>query len=92
MISILNSIIAQAAPTKPFINPIDLHDHWWFTLIPLAFFISMAYKAIRIPNVDHFWPTYWKQVAIMTAQVVGGMVLLAVAVFLIVEFIVPILT
>lgn len=92
MISILQSILAQSVPVKPFINPLDLHDHWWLTLIPLAFFISMAYKAVRIPAVDRFWTVYWKQVLIMTLQIVGGMVLLSIAAYLIVELIVPMLT
>lgn len=69
----------------PFLDPLDLHEHWWWTLIPLAFGISMAYKAVRVADLRH----YWKQVGVMTAQVLAGMVILAAAVFVVVELVVP---
>lgn len=65
----------------PFLTPLDLHDHWWFTLIPLALGISIAYKAVRMKDLTRFW----RAVAVMTVQIIGGMVALAVVTFVIVE-------
>ena len=87
MIHLLGSILAQAAAPRayrPFIDPLDLHNVWWFTLIPLALGISMAYKAVRLEDLSRFW----KQSLLMTVQVVAGMIGLAVAAFIVVELIV----
>ncbi|MEQ9617418.1 MAG: hypothetical protein RLN60_05225 [Phycisphaerales bacterium] len=69
----------------PFIDPIDIQQHWWLTLIPMALGISMAYKAVRLRPLEK----YWKHVAVMTVQIVGGMVGLSVAVYLLIEVLVP---
>lgn len=72
---------------RPFIDPMDVHSLWWWTLVPMALFVSIAYKATRasrVPSVD-----YAKGVGIMTVQVVAGMVLLAIGLHVLVEFIVP---
>jgi hypothetical protein len=78
--------VAQASPRgyTPFVDPLDLHDYWWFTIMPLAFGISLAYKSVRLHDLSRVWP----QTFLMTAQVVAGMIGLAVAAFLIVEVIV----
>lgn len=68
-----------------FLDPMNLHDAWWLTLIPLAFFVSMAYKAVRVQTFD----AYWKQVLMMTAQIVVAMIALAAALHLLVEIVVP---
>lgn len=72
----------------PFLEPIDLHQLWWLTLIPLALFVSMAYKAVRLPDLDE----YWRAVAIMTTQIVLAMIALAAALHILIEFIVPFLS
>ncbi len=64
-----------------FIDPLDLHALWWLMLLPIAVFISMAYKAIRLPNLDRYWP----QVASMAVQIVLAMIGLAAACFVIIE-------
>jgi len=71
----------------PFIDPLNLHDHWWLTIIPLIVLVSIAYKAIRTKDLS----TYWKQVAVMSVQVFAGMIALAVLTFLIVEVAIPVL-
>lgn len=68
----------------PFLEPLPLHEHWWLTLIPLALGISIAYRAVRVKD----FRSYWKRVLVMTIQIVGGMILLAAAVFLLVEVLV----
>lgn len=74
-----------ARPYRPFIDPINLHDRWWLTLLPLALGISLAYKAIRVKTFDG----YAKQVLLMTAQIIGGMILLSAILYVFVDVIVP---
>jgi hypothetical protein len=66
---------------RPFIDPLNLHDVWWALLVPLSLGIAIAYKAVRTRDMG----MYWRQVAIMTVQIVVAMVLLAVASYLFVE-------
>lgn len=73
---------------RPFLEPLDLHTLWWLTLIPMALFVAMAYKAVRLPELDD----YWRSVAVMTAQIVLAMIALAAALHLIIEFAVPLLS
>ncbi len=73
--------IAPVLAWRPFIDPIDAHTWWYVLIIPLAFFICVAYKGVRAKDLHR----YWVQVLIMTAQVVLGMIALAVISFLLVE-------
>lgn len=70
---------------RPFLDPIELHGHWYLLLIPLAFGVSMAYKAVRVKVMDH----YWRNVLAMTVQVVLGMLLLGLASYFLVELFAP---
>ena len=74
---------------RPFIDPMDVHGLWWLTLIPMALFISVAYKAVRVRRVPS--ASYAKGVALMTVQIVFGMMALAVALHVLVEFIIPVI-
>ena len=70
----------------PFLEPLNLFHQWWYLLlIPLAFGLSVAYKAIRVPNLR----LYWRQVAVMTTQIVFGVAALGVLVALFVPFAIP---
>ncbi len=70
----------------PFLEPLNLFHQWWYLLlIPLAFGLSVAYKAIRVPNLR----LYWRQVAVMTTQIVFGVAALGVLVALFVQFAIP---
>mgnify|MGYP003387484363 FL=1 len=68
-----------------FIDPINAHQWWWALLVPLAFFISVAYKAVRLTSMGH----YWRQVGMMTVQILLGLVGLAALSLVVVELIVP---
>ncbi len=70
---------------RPFLEPMDIHDHWWLTLAPLALGVSIAYRAVRVESFEG----YWRRTLVMSVQVVGGMILLAALVFAIVEVVVP---
>lgn len=92
MINLLNTITTIAAtapaphsPPRFFLEPLPIQDQWWLTLIPLALFVSIAYKAVRVRTFRGFWA----QVLIMTLQIIVAMIALAVAIYLFVELIVP---
>lgn len=70
----------------PLLDPINLFHEWWFVLlIPMSLGVSIAYKAVRLPTLYHFW----KHVLAMTAQIIVGMILLAVASYIIIEGFIP---
>lgn len=61
---------------RPFLDPLDVHDAWFWLLIPLALLIAVAYKAVRVPDMAQ----YWRQTLLFTAQIILGIVgLFAVA-------------
>jgi len=68
---------------RPFLDPIQL-DAWWFLLlVPMALLVSMAYKAVRVAHLAD----YWKQVGMMSTQVVLGVIALGVGIFVFVQYI-----
>jgi len=72
----------------PFLTPMyGLQEWWYLTLLPLAFGISVIYKAMRMSNLHGFW----RQVGIMTAQIVLGIIGLAVCMLLFVQVVIPLL-
>ena len=70
----------------PFLDPINAFHEWWFVLlIPLSFGISVVYRALKLPSLEH----YWRAVMTMTAQIVLAMVALGVALVIVVVQIIP---
>lgn len=70
----------------PFLEPIAaVHDWWYLLVLPLSFGISVIYKAMRLPSLDGFW----RQVAVMTTQIVAAMIALALALAILIEVVVP---
>lgn len=70
----------------PFLYPINLFHDWWYLLIlPLSFGISIIYKAMRLGSLDRFW----YQVATMTIQIIVSMIGLAIALLILVQWIIP---
>ena len=57
-------------------------------IIPLAFGLAVAYKAIRVPNLRG----YWWQVGLMTSQIVLGVIAIGILVAVFVQFAIPALT
>ncbi len=77
----------------PFIDPITeisqgASDLWWLTLIVLAFFTSVAYKAVRMHELDRFAVN----VLIMTAQILGAMLAIGVGLAVAVELVLPLVS
>ena len=72
----------------PFLEPLHALNDWWYLLmIPLAFGIAVIYKALRVVDLRD----YWRQVGIMTSQIILAMIGLAVALVILVQWIIPIL-
>ncbi len=71
----------------PFLQPLNIHDAWWFAVIPMALFISMAYKGVRLRDISA--RPYWRNVLVMSAQVVLALIALGAGMFIVVEKIVP---
>lgn len=58
--TLITHLALAAAPAltlawRPFLDPIDLHDHWLWLLPPLAFAIALVYKTLKLPDLDHLW-------------------------------------
>jgi hypothetical protein len=71
----------------PFIDPINIHQYWYLFLFPLALGVSVAYKAVRIPDIK-LLP---RHALTMTAQIVLAMIALGAASYLFVQHIVPLI-
>ncbi len=72
----------------PFLHPVAVFHEWWYLLlIPLSFGISVIYKALYMRDLRHFW----RNVTMMTTQIVLGMVALAIALTVLVLVIIPLL-
>ena len=72
----------------PFIEPMNaMQSVWYLLLLPMVFGISVVYRALR----EKQYATYWRSVAIMTGQVVIGIVGIAVALGLFVQIVIPLL-
>lgn len=70
---------------RPFLDPINAHSWWLLLSLPLVFGIAVAYKAIRLPTLAH----YWRQVFKMTTQVMAALIFLCVALYALVEMALP---
>ena len=72
----------------PFMQPLPGVQANWLWLLPiLVFGIAMMYKAVRVVDLA----TYWREVGMMTMQVLLAFLGLATGVFMIVQWIVPLL-
>lgn len=82
-------LLSDALAYRPFLEPLPIRGAaWWLLIIPLALGVSVVYKAVRARTLER----YWIGVAAMTTQIIVVMVLLAVGVHVLVEFVIPMLT
>jgi hypothetical protein len=70
---------------RPFLDPVNLHEYWWAFLVPLSVGVSFTYKAVRVNHMREL-P---RATLLMSAQVILAMVLLGVAAFILLEFVLP---
>lgn len=79
--------LAEAAPTlppwRPFLDPLPSAwmQHWYLWLPVVSFLVALVYKAVRVRHLREL-PF---QVALMTVQIILGMIGLAIASYLLVE-------
>jgi hypothetical protein len=72
----------------PLLEPIAFFHEWWYLLLlPLSFGISMIYKAMRMEQLDGFW----RQVSVMTAQIILAMIGLSICLIVLVQVIIPLI-
>lgn len=72
----------------PFLHPMNVFHQWsYLLLVPLSFGIAVIYKALRLPVLD----TFWREVAIMTTQIVLAMIALALGLMVLVQYVVPLI-
>ncbi len=78
--------VIRMAAWIPLLDPIAFFHDWWYLLIvPLAFGISVIYRALKLPSLDH----YWRAVLTMTVQIVVVMAALAIGLVLWVQVVNP---
>ena len=72
----------------PFVEPIHILQEWWYLLlIPLAFGISVIYKALRSSQLQR----YWQSVLFMTGRIVAAMIALSLVLVFLVQVLVPLI-
>ena len=70
----------------PFLYPLNaLHDWWYVLILPLALGLSMVYKAMRVNDLSR----YWHDVVTMTIQIILGILALALALHVLVQWVIP---
>lgn len=70
---------------RPFLDPLNMQRTWFFLLVPMTLFISIAYKAVRVEDMKG----YWRQVLNMTVQLILAIIGLGAAAFLVVQYVLP---
>ena len=71
----------------PFVDPIDAHRWWFVLLVPMCLGVALAYKSVRCGDLSH----YPRQVLVMTAQVLAGIIALALGMLVLVRFVLPLI-
>ena len=72
---------------RPFLDPLNLHEYWWAFLVPLAMGIAFTYKSVRVRDLRELpWRT-----AVLTVQIILGMILLGAAFFVFLEYVLPVI-
>ncbi len=72
---------------RPFVDPMDAHAWWFLLLLPIAFLVSLAWKAVRVDDVMKLA----RPVVVMTAQVILAMLGLGLAAFVGLVVVLPML-
>lgn len=70
----------------PFITPFHaLQPYWFWLLVPLSFGVSMIYRGLRMETFER----YWWQVLALTTFIVLSVIGLAIALAVLVEWVIP---
>lgn len=71
----------------PFIDALAVHEYWYLLIVPMSIFLAIGYKAIRCTHLKD----YPREVTVFTVQVLGGLLLLAIAFTVVITLIIPML-
>ena len=71
----------------PFIDALSIHEYWYLLIIPMSIFLAIGYKSVRCSDMDKFF----RQVVIFTIQILGGLMLLAIAFTIVIVVLLPML-
>lgn len=89
LFAIISDAAASVSPIlawTPFLQPAPNAQHWWWLLlIPMSIGVSLAYKAIRVENLNQL-P---RETLRMAMQIVFLMIGLALALYVLVILILP---
>lgn len=66
---------------RPLLSPMPAHGWEWLLLVPVVFFLCVAYKAVRCERLDRFWRSTLQ----MSGVVVVGLGVLAALGWVVVE-------
>ena len=80
-----DTMLALTLAYRPFLDPLDLHDAWFWLLVPLAVLIAVAYKAVRVPDMKNFA----RQTVLFSAQIIFGVIGLFIAAILMMNVVLP---
>ncbi|MEL6328166.1 MAG: hypothetical protein AAFR38_00770 [Planctomycetota bacterium] len=77
---------------RPFLDAPNLHDVWYLLILPLALLVSVAYKAVRVPDGERGFSLtiFLRQTIAMAAQVVLAIGALYLLSFLVIDKLLPI--
>lgn len=77
--------VVQTMAWTPILDPLPAHGWWLWLIVPLVVGVSFAYKAVRVPEVREL-P---RATLVMSAQVLGGIALVALGMYLVIEVLMP---
>lgn len=66
----------------PFLDPLPVTPYWWVVMIILVVLVSLAYKAIKLPDFTHLI----RHTVVMSTQIVVFMLAAGLIISLIVAF------
>ena len=73
---------------RPIIDPLPMgHAASYLLLIPMALFISMAYRAVRLPTMTR----YPRLVLLQAAQIIVAIAAIGIGLYVVVEVMLPII-
>lgn len=83
------TLAQAAAPSwRPFLDPIDIHSSWFVLIVPLAFGVALAYKAVRVTDLKNLG----RQTVVLALQIILGMIALGLGFYLFVNYLLPVIT
>ena len=71
----------------PFIDALAIHAYWYLLIIPMSIFLAIGYKSVRCMDMSKFL----REVIIFVIQILGGLMLTAIAFTINIVLVLPML-